>query len=88
MATLTVKVVPSSSRNRFAGRLGDALKVHVSAAPERGKANDAVIKLIADTVGLRENQIQIVKGRAQPRKTLQISGIDQAELDRRISGLL
>jgi len=85
MATLHIKVVPGASRDRVAGRLGDALKVQVSAAPERGKANESVIKLIADTVGLRTNQIQIVRGHAQPRKVLEIQGIEQAELDRRLS---
>ena len=88
MAVLNVKVVPAGSRDRIVGRLGDAIKVQVSAAPERGKANAAVIKLIAATVGLRENQVQIVRGHAQPRKTLQIEGIDQAQLDRRISEFL
>jgi uncharacterized protein (TIGR00251 family) len=85
MATLHIKVVPGASRDRVAGRLGDAIKVQVSAAAERGKANDSVIKLIADTVGLRTNQIQIVRGHAQPRKVLEIQGIEQAELDRRLS---
>ena len=85
MATLQIKVVPGASRNRIAGRLGDALKLQVSAAPERGKSNESVIKLIADTVGLRTNQIQIVRGHAQPRKVLEIQGIEQAELDRRLS---
>jgi uncharacterized protein (TIGR00251 family) len=88
MATLNIKVVPNTSRDRIAGRLGDAIKIQVSAAAQRGKANAAVIKLIAGTVGLRENQVQIVRGHAQPRKTLQIEGIDQAELDRRISEFL
>jgi len=85
MATLHIKVVPGSSRSRFAGRLGDAIKIQISAPPERGKANAAVIKLIADTLGLGANQIEIVKGHSQPRKTLQISGIEQDELDRRLA---
>src|SRR5947207_8641105 len=53
MATLHVKVVPGASRDRIAGKLGDALKVQVSAAAERGKANAAVIAVIAATLGLR-----------------------------------
>jgi uncharacterized protein (TIGR00251 family) len=85
---LQIKVVPNASRDRVAGRLGNALKVQISAAPERGKANAAVIELIADILGLRSNQIQILKGHTLPRKTLQISGIEQSELDRRISELL
>ena len=88
MASLTIKVIPGASRDKISGRLGDAIKVQVSAPAERGKANEAVIKLIADTLGLRANQIQIVKGHAQPRKTVEISGIEQVELDRRVSSLL
>ena len=47
VVTLIVKVVPGSSRDRIVGKYGDALKVQVSAAPERGRANEAVIALIA-----------------------------------------
>ena len=85
MATLHVKVVPGASRDRIAGKLGDALKVQVSAAAERGKANAAVIAVIAATLGLRESDIQIVRGHTQPRKTLHINGIEQEELDRRLA---
>ena len=88
MATLTIKVIPGASRDRIAGKLGDAVKVQVSAAPERGKANDAVINLIAGLLGLRRSEIHIVRGHAQPRKVLQINGIDQQTLDQRISELL
>lgn len=88
MATVHIKVVPGASRDRIAGRLGDAIKVQVSAAPERGKANDAVINLMAGLLGLRKDQITIARGHAQPRKTLEIQGISQEELDRRISGIV
>jgi uncharacterized protein (TIGR00251 family) len=88
MAMLNVKVIPGASRDRIVGRFGDAIKVQVSAAPERGKANDAVIKLIADTLGLRANQIQIVRGHAQPRKVLEIQSLEQSELDRRVEQIV
>ena len=88
MAILNIKVIPGASRDRVAGKLGDAIKVQVAAAPERGKANDAVINLMADLLGLKRAQIRIARGHSQPRKTLEIQGIEQAELDRRISGLL
>ena len=88
MAMLQIKVIPGASRDRIAGKLGDAIKIQVSAAPERGKANDAVIKLIADALGLRRNDISIVRGQAQARKTLEIQGLSQDQLDRRISEML
>ena len=88
MATLTIKVIPGASRDRIVGKLGDAIKVQVSAAPERGKANEAVINLMADLLGLRRQQIQIARGHSQARKVLEIQGIEQPELDRRILKLL
>jgi uncharacterized protein (TIGR00251 family) len=85
MATLAIKVVPGASRDRVVGRYGDALKVQVRAAPEAGKANAAVVDLLAAFLGIKSDAVQIVHGHGQPRKVLQIEGIDQAELDERIA---
>ena len=85
MATLSIKVVPGSSRNRVVGRLGDALKVQVAAAPERGKANQAVVELLAETLGIKANQIEVIAGHAQPRKTLRIAGLEQAQVDAKLA---
>jgi uncharacterized protein (TIGR00251 family) len=71
---LDVKVVPKSSRDRVVGELGGALKVAVSAAPERGAANQAVCRLIARSLGLRTQQVAVESGHANPRKTLRIAG--------------
>ena len=84
MATLSIKVVPGASRDRVVGRYGDAIKVQVSAPPEGGKANQAVVELIAATLGLRGNQVQIAKGHTQSRKIVHIDGLAQAEVDRRL----
>ena len=50
-ARLRVKVVPGSSRDGIVGRLGDALKIKVTAPPKKGKANEAVVELLAAAVG-------------------------------------
>jgi uncharacterized protein len=80
MPTLPVKVVPGASRSRIAGRYGDGIKVRVAAAPERGKANDAVIELLAEAFHIKQNQVTIVSGHTQPRKIVQI---DMPEADLR-----
>jgi uncharacterized protein (TIGR00251 family) len=85
--TLKVKVVPGSSRDRVVGRLGDAIKIQVSAPPEGGKANAAVIEVVADHLGINARQITITHGHAQPRKILQIHGLEQAQLDQLLSDL-
>jgi len=72
---LPVKVVPKSSRDRIVGELDGALKVAVSAAPEKGAANQAVCKLIAKGLGIRVQQVQVDSGHASPRKTLRISHV-------------
>jgi uncharacterized protein (TIGR00251 family) len=86
-ATLKIKVVPGSSRDRVVGRLGDAIKVQVSAAPEGGKANAAVIAVLAEYLDLPPRQLSITHGHAQPRKTISIEGLEQSQLDERLNGL-
>ncbi|MBV8062463.1 MAG: DUF167 domain-containing protein, partial [Nevskia sp.] len=52
MAVLELKVSPKASRNAITGFLGEALKVAVTAAPERGKANEAAEELLAKALDL------------------------------------
>jgi uncharacterized protein (TIGR00251 family) len=80
MSTLHVKVVPGSSHDRVAGRYGEGIKVQVSAPPEDGKANKAVIAVLAAALGVREKQIELLKGQTQPRKVFAIEGIAQEAL--------
>jgi uncharacterized protein len=87
MATLTVKVVPGASRSRIAGRYGDALKIQVAAAPERGKANQAVIAMLATVLGVPRHQIELVAGQTQPRKTFRVHGMDQTVLDAKLAAV-
>jgi uncharacterized protein len=85
MATVTVKVVPGASRNRVVGPYGDAIKVQVAAAPERGKANDAVIQLLSQTLGIKPSQIELISGQTQPRKTFRITGLEQAQVNAKLA---
>jgi uncharacterized protein (TIGR00251 family) len=80
MPTLHVKVVPGSSRDRVAGRYGEGVKVQVCAPPEDGRANKAVIAVLARALGVKPAQLAIVRGQAQPRKVVEITGVDQAKL--------
>ncbi|CAN0557360.1 unnamed protein product, partial [Laminaria digitata] len=56
---LRLKAVPGASRDSIAGILGDRLKVRVSAAPEGGRANTAIVKLLAKSLKLRPDQIEL-----------------------------
>ena len=66
MGRLNVKVVPGPSRNQIVGWLGDALKIKVTAPPEKGKANEAVIEMLADHLGISINNITIESGHSSP----------------------
>ncbi len=72
---ITVKVVPGASRERIAGLLGDALKVQVSAPPEKGKANRAVTALLAEMLGVSVRDVEVIAGAISPRKVIRVRGV-------------
>jgi len=78
---LEVKVVPGASRTELSGWLGQRLKVKVAAAPEKGKANQAVIKLLSEILAINESAITIVSGATSQRKAVEINGFSQQELE-------
>jgi uncharacterized protein (TIGR00251 family) len=87
-----LKVAPKAKRNQFGGLLdepdgGKALKLQVTAAPERGKANEAVIALLAKEWGVAETAISVVSGATDRRKLVEIRGPSQ-DLLARLQGWL
>lgn len=85
---LAIDVVPGSSRDVVVGWMGEALKVRVTAPPDRGRANEAVVRLMADTLELRPSRIRIATGPKSRRKLLEIEGLDDAEVRRRIDAAI
>ena len=86
-ANLQVKVVPGASRTRVAGRYAQGIKVQVSAAPEKGKANEAVVKVLAAWLGVPVRQVTITSGHTQPRKQVRIDGVTAAQLAERLKSM-
>ena len=84
MASLNVKVVHGARKDRVVGAYGDGVKVQVSAAPEGGKANAAVLRVLAEALGIKPSQIELVTGHAQPRKVVRIEALDDAEIRSRL----
>jgi hypothetical protein len=81
-------VQPRSSQNRIAGLHGDAIKVQIAAAPERGAANEAVEKLVAGWLGLPRYRVKIAHGRTGRDKILMIATEEPGALGERIEALL
>ncbi len=82
-----VRLTPKSSANRIAGVEGCAdgsanLKVTVTAAPEAGKANAALIKLLAKTWKLPKTSLSVVSGATSRRKVVLVSGHPDALIAR------
>ena len=70
---LAIKVVPGASRSGIAGVLGDRLKVRVAAPPEGGKANRALVEVLARWLGVRD--VEIIAGHSSAEKIVRVSGV-------------
>jgi len=85
MARIRLRVSPGSRKTELAGRHGDGWKVRVSPPPEDGRANDAVLELLAERVGLPRRALSIVSGHQARDKVVEMSGIDTQEAERRLA---
>jgi uncharacterized protein (TIGR00251 family) len=81
---LSVRLMPSASRAGVVGRQGEAWKIRVAAPPENGRANDALVSLLADTLGLARRDVSVVAGQRTRNKVVALEGISASELDRRL----
>ena len=81
-----MKVVPGASRNKIVGVLGEALKIAVSAPAEKGRANAAVARTLAQALGTNRRSVELVGGRTNPRKEFRISGLTAGQVRRRLGG--
>jgi uncharacterized protein (TIGR00251 family) len=82
---LRLRVVPGSASSGIVGRHGEGWKVRVAAPPERGKANEAVVRLLARTLGLPARSVTLVSGHGGRDKMVEVAGIDPAETESRLS---
>ena len=76
---------PGARRSEVVGRLGDAWKLRVRSAPERGRANDEVSELLARTLHLSSRDVRIVSGHASRDKLVEVDGLTVGEAERRLS---
>ena len=81
-AVIRLHVQPGAGRTAVVGRHGDAVKVRVAAPPEGGRANDAVVALMAATFDVKLAQVSLVSGEASRAKRVRIDGIAEPEMER------
>jgi uncharacterized protein len=82
---LRLHVQPGAGRTAVVGRHGDALKVRVAAPPEGGRANQAVLELVGETLGVKPTQVELTSGESSRAKRVKVSGVDPADVHRLLS---
>ena len=83
--SLRLRVVPGATRSRVVGRHGDAWKVSVSASPERGRANDAVVALLAEALRVSRRDLEVTAGRSSRDKVVALDGLTLETAEARLS---
>jgi hypothetical protein len=85
---LEVRIKPRAKRPGLLGWHGEALKIAVRAAPERGRANAEVVSLVAQALGLPAAAVEITSGATSQDKRLRIRGLDRATIRARLDAAL
>jgi uncharacterized protein (TIGR00251 family) len=77
---LPVRVQPGARRNGIVGAHGGALKIAVTQAPEKGKANEGVVEELCAALKLRRAQVELISGATARQKRFLIRGIGLEDL--------
>jgi uncharacterized protein (TIGR00251 family) len=84
-AAIAVRVTPRSSRNQIVGVLHDGtIKIHITAAPAEGEANEELIKFLSDVLGIAKSRIDIVAGATGRDKLISVLDMDADALHKKI----
>jgi len=84
---LLVRAQPGASRDQLRGIEQGMLKVCVTQAPEKGKANKAIVALLARKFGVRKSQIELLSGATGRNKRFLVRGVSPEELERSLRKL-
>ena len=82
---LRLRVSPGADRAGVVGRHGEAWKIRVAAAPEGGRANEAVIRLLADTLSVPRDAVTLVSGHGGRDKIVELAGLGPSQIERRLN---
>jgi uncharacterized protein (TIGR00251 family) len=76
-----LRVTPGARRQGIIGRHGDAWKVHVTAPPERARANAAVLEVLSDALGLPQSRLELVSGGRSRDKVVLVDGLSEDDVE-------
>lgn len=86
-AAFEVRISPGASRTRIIGEHDGALKVSVSAAPEKGKANKALTEFLSSALGSKRASVAVISGETARTKRISVDGFTVAALETRLAEL-
>jgi uncharacterized protein len=84
LGRLEITVSPGAARSELVGRHAAGWRARVAAPPERGRANRALVDLLAEALGVPRDRVTVIIGRTARRKVVEVEGLDAAEIDRRL----
>lgn len=87
-ADLRIHVQPRASKSELVGWREGSLAVRLTAPPVEGAANKACRDFLAEALGVRRADVELVSGDKSREKRFRVHGLDEAELRRRIDALL
>jgi len=87
-ARLNVRVTPKSSANEVTGVRGEAICIKLTAPPVDGAANSALIKLVAEKLGVPKSRVRLLSGERGRNKIIEVDGIDSQTATFRLTGNL
>jgi uncharacterized protein len=85
---LPVRAQPGARRNAVQGEVAGALKIAVTAPPDKGKANRALVETLQDVLGMKASQIELLSGPTSRQKKFLIRGIPRLELEAKLAKIL
>jgi len=83
---LSVKLQPRASANEIGEALGNELRIKVTAPPVDSAANEALVRLLAETLDCPRNRIELVRGSTSRHKVLKVSGISAEAVAQKLGG--
>jgi uncharacterized protein len=84
-SVLVVRVTPRAGRDEISGWHGEELRVRLRAPPVDGRANEALVRLIASRLRVPPSSIELITGATARIKRLRVGGLSEAELRQRLS---
>jgi uncharacterized protein (TIGR00251 family) len=81
---LALRVQPRAARSEVVGRHGDSLRVRLAAPPVDGAANDELVRLLSDRLGVARSAISISAGASGRSKSVRVAGLLPSEVARRL----